>query len=117
MNTLVELINAMETREEDESFENAVDMMFKNLENGKVLVDEGGNPVLDEEGEPVMESLPQPDHFALRQYRKYKLAAGVVCSKGHFNQCPLQQADSSLRHELTDARHDGKYLQILHKIH
>jgi type IV secretion system protein VirD4 len=50
----------METHEEDESFVNAVDMMFHNLEFGN-----------EEKG---ME--PQPSHFALRQYKKYKLAAG-----------------------------------------
>ncbi len=52
INTLVELINAMEVREDDESFKNAVDLMFEALEAKK------------------------PDHFAVRQYKKYKLAAG-----------------------------------------
>jgi len=60
INTLVELINSMEVHEEDESFKNAVDYMFEELENG--------NP---EENIP-----PQPNHFAVRQYKKYKLAAG-----------------------------------------
>jgi type IV secretion system protein VirD4 len=50
--TLIEFINAMEVREDDESFENTVDMMFKALEKEK------------------------PQHFAVRQYKKYKLAAG-----------------------------------------
>ena len=52
INTLVEMINAMEVREDDETFENAVDLMFKSL------------------GER------NPDHFAVRQYLKFKLAAG-----------------------------------------
>lgn len=55
--TLVEMLNAMEVREDDESFKNAVDLLFDALEQ------------------------KDPDHFALRQYKKYKLAAGVVCFK------------------------------------
>ena len=50
--TLIEMINAMEVREDDEEFKNAVDMMFDALEAEK------------------------PNHFAVRQYKKYKLAAG-----------------------------------------
>ena len=50
--TLIEFINAMEVREDDEAFENPVDIAFKELEREK------------------------PDHFAVRQYKKYKLAAG-----------------------------------------
>ncbi len=60
--TLIEFLNAMEVREDDEDFENAVDQMFKRLEVRK------------------------PNHFAVRQYKKYKLAAGVVCSKRLLNQ-------------------------------
>ena len=60
--TLVEMLNAMEVREDDESFKNAVDLLFDALEQ------------------------KDPDHFALRQYKKYKLAAGVVCSKRLLNQ-------------------------------
>ncbi len=52
MNTLVEMINKMETREDDENFKNAVDFIFEALEERA------------------------PQHFALRQYKKYKLAAG-----------------------------------------
>ena len=55
--TLIEFINAMEVREDDEEFKNPVDLMFDALEAEK------------------------PNHFAVRQYKKYKLAAGVVCSK------------------------------------
>ena len=60
--TLIEFINAMEVREDDEEFKNPVDMMFDELE------------------------ARQPNHFAVRQYKKYKLAAGVVCSKRLLNQ-------------------------------
>ena len=50
--TLIEMLNSMEVREDDEEFENAVDLMFKELAKEK------------------------PDHFAVRQYTKYRLAAG-----------------------------------------
>ena len=50
--TLLEMINAMEVREDDEEFKNPVDLMFEALEK------------------------ENPDHFAVRQYAKYKLAAG-----------------------------------------
>ena len=60
--TLIEFLNAMEVREDDEEFQNPVDMMFEALGKKK------------------------PDHFAVRQYKKYKLAAGVVCSKRLLNQ-------------------------------
>ena len=50
--TLLEMINASEAREDDESFKNPVDLMFDELESRS------------------------PDHFAVKQYRKYKLAAG-----------------------------------------
>lgn len=50
--TLIEFINAMEVREDDEEFQNPVDLMFEALEKKK------------------------PNHFAVRQYKKYKLAAG-----------------------------------------
>ena len=55
--TLIEFINAMEVREDDEEFKNPVDLMFDALEAEK------------------------PNHFAVRQYKKYKLAAGDICSK------------------------------------
>ena len=55
--TLIEFLNAMEVREDDEEFQNPVDLMFEALEKKK------------------------PNHFAVRQYKKYKLAAGVVCFK------------------------------------
>ena len=52
--TLLEMINAMEVREDDEEFKNPVDLMFDELQKR------------------------DPDHFAVRQYAKYKLAAGVA---------------------------------------
>ena len=51
--TLIEFLNAMEVREDDEEFQNPVDLMFEALEKKK------------------------PNHFAVRQYKKYKLAAGL----------------------------------------
>ena len=60
--TLIEFINAMEVREDDEDFQNPVDLMFEDLKKRK------------------------PDHFAVRQFAKFKLAAGVVCSKRLLNQ-------------------------------
>ena len=50
--TLLEMLNAMEVREDDEEFKNPVDLMFEELEER------------------------DPEHFAVRQYKKYKLAAG-----------------------------------------
>jgi len=52
MNSLVEMINSMEVREDDETYKNAVDYLFEELEQ------------------------ESPNHFAVRQYKKYKLAAG-----------------------------------------
>ena len=51
-NTLLEMLNSMEVREDDEDFENAVDIMFKKLEK------------------------KDSEHFAVRQYKKFKMAAG-----------------------------------------
>jgi len=90
MNTLVELINSMEVHEDDENFRNAVDIMFERLEKGKPLLDDEKNPVFDENGQPVMEVPPQPKHFAVRQYKKYKLAAGVIDCNGLLNRSTLK---------------------------
>ena len=54
---LIDMLGTMEVREEDESFQNNVDFLFEELER------------------------EQPSHFAVRQYRKFKLAAGVICSR------------------------------------
>ena len=51
-NTLIEMINSMEVREDDENFENSVDLIFKDLK------------------------AKNPNHFAVRQYAKFKLSAG-----------------------------------------
>lgn len=51
-NTLIEMINSMEVREDDENFENSVDLIFKDLR------------------------AKNPNHFAVRQYAKFKLSAG-----------------------------------------
>ena len=59
---LIDLVDASEAREDDENFKNAVDLLFEELEQ------------------------ENPNHFAVRQYKKYKLAAGVVCSKRLLNQ-------------------------------
>lgn len=55
--TLLDMINASEAREDDEEFKNPVDLMFDELEER------------------------EPEHFAVKQYKKYKLAAGDICSK------------------------------------
>ena len=52
LNTLLDLLNESETHEEDETYQNPVDMMFQELEER------------------------DPQHFAVRQYKKYKMAAG-----------------------------------------
>ena len=57
MTTLLEMLNASEVREDDENFKNAVDLMFEQLQQR------------------------DPEHFAVRQYVKYKMAAGDLCSK------------------------------------
>ena len=58
---LIDMIDASEAREDDENFKNAVDLLFEELEADK------------------------PNHFAVRQYKKYKLAAGDICSKWLLN--------------------------------
>ena len=57
LNTLLDLLNESETREEDESYQNPVDMMFQELEER------------------------DPQHFAVRQYKKYKMAAGKTAKR------------------------------------
>lgn len=55
--TLLDLINASEAREDDETYQSPVDLLFSRLEE------------------------KEPEHFAVKQYRKFKMAAGDVCSK------------------------------------
>ena len=50
--TLLDLINASEAREDDETYQSPVDLLFSQLEER------------------------EPDHFAVKQYRKFKMAAG-----------------------------------------
>ena len=59
----------MEVREDDEEFKNAVDMLFDELEE------------------------KDPNHFAVRQYKKYKLAAGVVSLKRLLNQYKFKELE------------------------
>ena len=59
--TLIEMINSMEVREDDEEFQNPVDILFADLEKEK------------------------PNHFAVRQYKKYKLAAGKTAKSIHIS--------------------------------
>ena len=81
-NTLVAMINAMEVREDDDNFKNPVDLLFDTLEE------------------------KDPDHFAVRQYHKYKLAAGAAlllrmkyCRKHCATECgcPTQMQKSGFR--------------------
>lgn len=72
LNTLLDLLNESETREEDETYQNPVDMMFQELEGR------------------------EPQHFAVRQYKKYKMAAGVVSLKRLLNQLILKSWSSKM---------------------
>ena len=70
--TLLEMINASEAREDDENFKNAVDLMFDELEQR------------------------EPEHFAVRQYKKYKVAAGVISLKRLLNHYFLRNWSSKM---------------------
>ncbi|MFA7137423.1 MAG: type IV secretory system conjugative DNA transfer family protein [Bacteroidales bacterium] len=70
--TLIEFINASEVREDDEDFKNPVDLMFDRLEK------------------------KDPQHFALRQYKKYKLAAGKT-AKSILISCGARLAPFDIR--------------------
>lgn len=72
MTTLLEMLNASEVREDDESFKNGVDMMFDRLEQS------------------------DPDHFAVRQYKKYKMAAGKT-AKSILISCGARMAPFDIR--------------------
>ena len=72
MNTLIDLLNESETREDDENYKNPVDMLFDELEK------------------------KNPEHFAVRQYKKYKLAAGVISLKRLLNQSNLKSWSSKM---------------------
>ena len=86
--TLIEFINAMEVREDDEEFQNPVDLMFAELEKEK------------------------PQHFAVRQYKKYKLAAGKT-AKSILISCGARLAPFDIQ-ELRDlTAYDGLELDTL----
>ena len=70
--TLLELINASEAREDDEEYQSPVDLLFADLEERS------------------------PDHFAVKQYKKYKLAAGGVSLKRLLNQSILKSWSSKM---------------------
>ena len=70
--TLLDLLNESEVREDDEEYQNPVDLLFEELEE------------------------KEPEHFAVRQYRKYKLAAGVVSLKRLLNQSILKSWSSKM---------------------
>jgi type IV secretion system protein VirD4 len=72
LNTLVEMINAMETKEDNEDFKNPIDILFDGLEK------------------------KQPQHFAVRQYRKFKLAAGKT-SKSILISCGARLAPFDIK--------------------
>ncbi|CAB1248247.1 VirD4-like conjugal transfer protein, CD1115 family [Caproicibacterium sp. BJN0003] len=74
--TLIEFINASEVREDDEEFKNPVDLMFEALEK------------------------ENPNHFAVRQYKKYKLAAGKT-AKSILISCGARMAPFDIQ-ELRD---------------
>ena len=60
--TLIDMINESETKEDDENFKNAIDLIFEELEESDA------------------------EHFAVKQYKKYKLAAGVINCRGTLKQ-------------------------------
>ncbi len=86
--TLLEMINAMEVREDDEEFKNAVDLMFDEL------------------------AKKDPEHFAVRQYAKYKLAAGKT-AKSILVSCGARLAPFDIK-ELRDiTKEDDLELDLL----
>ena len=72
MNTLLDMLNACECREDDENFKSAVDLLFEQLESRN------------------------PDHFAVRQYKKFKMAAGVISLKRLLNHHFLRNWSSKM---------------------
>ena len=88
--TLIEFLNAMEVREDDEEFQNPVDLMFEALEKKK------------------------PNHFAVRQYKKYKLAAGVVCFRRLLNQL-IGKSPKTYTTKKGDNRMDTRMITALYE--
>ncbi len=90
--TLLEMINASEAREDDEDFQNPVDLMFERLEE------------------------KDPEHFAVKQYKKYKLAAGAACNDQFFICLDIleglnQISNAFLRHQTTEEQYVGILFQ------
>ena len=65
--TLIDMLNKMDAREDDEDYQNEVDLKFADLGKRK------------------------PGHFAVRQYAKYKMAAGVIYYMRHLEERKLRQ--------------------------
>ena len=86
--TLIELINAMEVREDDEDFKNPVDLMFEELE------------------------MRNPKHFAVRQYKKYKLAAGKT-AKSILVSCGARLAPFDIQEVRDITAYDELYLDTI----
>ncbi len=82
LNTLLEMLNASEVREDDETYKNAVDLMFERLEQR------------------------DPEHFAVRQYKKYKMAAGKT-AKSILISCGARMAPFDIK-EVRDMMMDDE---------
>ena len=65
--SLLDMLGSMQVREDDEDFQNPVDLLFADLERNA------------------------PDHFAVRQYKTFKLAAGVIYYMRHLEERKLRQ--------------------------
>lgn len=88
LSTVIELLNACETREDDEEFKNAVDLLFEDLEQ------------------------EDPDHFAVRQYKKFKLAAGKT-AKSILVSCGARLAPFDIRELRELMSYDEMELDLL----
>lgn len=86
--TLLEMINASEAREDDEEFKNSVDLMFEQLEKR------------------------EPEHFAVKQYKKYKLAAGKT-AKSILISCGARLAPFDIKELRELMRYDELELDLL----
>ena len=84
--TMIDMLSSMETREGDEDFQNPVDQLFELLEQD------------------------EPDHFAVRQYKKFKLAAGMTLCIRHLAHAKMNEM-ITLRKELTT--HEEPYHDCL----
>lgn len=87
-NTLVEMINASEVREDDENFKNPIDLLFEELE------------------------AENPEHFAVRQYKKYKLSAGKT-AKSILISCGARLAPFDIKEVRDLTEYDELELDLL----